>query len=332
MSLSRIFSVRFRGSFPALASRNTRSMSTNTVAPLLLSPHAVNTLPTRDVKILDATWFMPNSTRSARKEFATRRIPRAQYLDLDEVATPSELGLMHMMPNEPIFANACEKFGITPSTHVILYDVHGVFSSPRALFMFRAFGHTNSSVIDGGIPRWLAEGFPIEQGEPQPTHEKTTYPVPELKTSLIQSYDQIVKNSELSPRARSLVLDARARGRFDGTAPEPRPGLPSGHIPGSFSLPFTTFLKEHRSSNGDTYTTMLPIPDLHRALLDAVGPAVAELIINGDKKIITSCGSGMTAGVLWLGLKLLGAQTVALYDESWTGYAMRSSSKIETST
>ncbi|KAF7437045.1 hypothetical protein PC9H_003879 [Pleurotus ostreatus] len=309
--------------------------STTAVAPLLLPPDAVNKLPTtRDVKILDATWFMPNSTRNARKEFATRRIPRAQYLDLDEVATPSELGLMHMMPSERIFANACERFGITPSTHVILYDGHGVFSSPRALFMFRTFGHTNSSVIDGGIPRWLAEGFPIEQGEPQPTHEQTTYPVPELKTSLIQSYDQIVKNSQMSPSdtAQSLILDARARARFDGTAPEPRPGLPSGHIPGSFSLPFTTFLREHRSPNGDTYTTMLPTPDLHRALLNAVGPAVAESIINGDKRIITSCGSGMTAGVLWLGLELLGAKAVALYDESWTGYALRSSSKIETST
>ncbi|KAG0697162.1 Rhodanese-like domain-containing protein [Suillus ampliporus] len=318
------------------AKRNfSKAMST----PLSLTPlrlqQLLPTLPdSKQVSILDSSWFMPNSPRRANEEFQKKRIPGAQFLDLDELASPHELGLKHMIPSEQQFADACEAFGIEPSSHVILYDTHGVFSSPRALFMFRAFGHEKSSILDGGLPRWEAEGFPIE-AKPPAHARKSVYPTPVFDKGTIRSYDQIVSNSFTdlqSDPAVELVIDARSRGRFQGTDPEPRPGLSSGHIPHSFSLPFTAFLQTQTVPNSSVqYTTLLPVHELRNALVSHVGEH-ADAVIQGQRLITTTCGSGMTAGVLWLGLKLLGAPNVALYDESWTGYASRASSKIEKAT
>ncbi|EGN99605.1 hypothetical protein SERLA73DRAFT_151902 [Serpula lacrymans var. lacrymans S7.3] len=311
-------------------------MSSSTPAPYLISPSHLRELLSSNgaVSILDASWFMPNSPRNPQEEFSKKRIAGANYLSLDEVASPNELGLKHMMPTERIFADACERFGIDPSSHVVIYDTQGVFSSPRALFMFRAFGHQRSSVLDGGLPRWEAEGFSVESAPPAQV-PKSTYPSPVYDKDVIKSYDQMVSNSNLTPSSdpsAELVLDARSRGRYLGTDPEPRPGLSSGHIPHSFSLPFNTFLQTNTPLNSSaSYTTFLPIPELRQTLVNAVGPENAELIINGERPVTTSCGSGMTAGVLWLGLKLLGTPKVAIYDESWTGYAARASSKIEKS-
>jgi thiosulfate/3-mercaptopyruvate sulfurtransferase len=284
------------------------------------------------VSILDASWYMPNSPRNPADEYLSKRIPGAQYLDLDEVASPHELGLKHMMPKERLFAEACERFGIEPSSHVVIYDSHGVFSSPRALFMFRAFGHENSSILDGGLPAWEAEGLPVDDSPPKEA-VRTRYLTPVLDTSTVASYKQIVSNSALNPSQDPnvhVVLDARSRGRYLGTDPEPRLGLSSGHIPNSFSLPFTAFLRNQISSRlGTQYTTFLPPIEIYKALVDAVGTEEAKSITEGHRPVITSCGSGMTAGVLWLGLKLLGGNEVGLYDESWTGYATRESSRIE---
>ncbi|KAF8895053.1 Rhodanese-like domain-containing protein [Gymnopilus junonius] len=304
------------------------------VAPLLLSPRQANDyLKSKEayVTFLDASWFMPNSPRNAKQEFLGKRIPGSQFLDLDEVASPSELGLKHMMPDNHTFARACENLGISPATHVVIYDTHGVFSAPRALFMFRAFGHTNSSVLNGGLPAWVNEQLPVESSmpsEPRPT----TYSAPDLKEQAIRSYDQIVANSQHDPSTNlqsELVLDARPKGRFTGTDPEPRPGLSSGHIPHSVSLTFNLFLQKNKTTDGQEYTTFLPVDDIRRAVVNAVGPEEAERIFLGERPVVTSCGSGMTAGVLWLGLQLLGVKQLGLYDESWTGYAMRPSSQIQ---
>ncbi|KAH7883899.1 Rhodanese-like domain-containing protein [Phlebopus sp. FC_14] len=304
-------------------------------APYLLSPTQLrDAVSSGGVSILDASWFMPNSPRRASHEFQGKRIPGAQFLDLDEVASTHELGLKHMMPSERQFADACEKLGIEPSSHVIIYDTHGVFSSPRALFMFRAFGHQKSSILDGGLPRWEAEGFETVS-VPSAIGSSSTYPTPVFDSGTIRSYEQVVANSlpelALDPTVE-VVVDARSRGRFLGTDPEPRLGLSSGHIPHSFSLPFNAFLKTHTAPNSLTqYTTFLTVPELRQALVDAIGTEQTELVISGKRSITTSCGSGMTAGVLWLGLRLLGAPKIALYDESWTGYASRPQSRIEKS-
>ncbi|KAF8845407.1 Rhodanese-like protein [Paxillus ammoniavirescens] len=329
-SLRKGINVKFPVSQPA------NFMSTTVATPYLLSPSQLrDEISSGDgVSVLDASWFMPNSPRKPLQEFQEKRIPGAQFLDLDEVASPHELGLKHMMPSERVFADACERLGIEPNSHVVIYDTHGVFSSPRALFMFRAFGHQKSSILDGGLPRWEAEGF-ASVGTPPIEGKGSTYPTPVLNRGTVRSYEQVVANSLPDPAKEpsvELVVDARSRGRFQGTDPEPRPGLSSGHIPHSFSLPFNTFLRAHTISNASTqYTTFLPELELRQALVHAIGADQAELVITGKRSITTSCGSGMTAGVLWLGLKLLGAPDVALYDESWTGYATRAESRIEKS-
>ncbi|KAJ7139891.1 Rhodanese-like domain-containing protein [Mycena epipterygia] len=304
---------------------------------MLLSPARLNQLLRSDAKtvLLDSTWFMPNSSRIAKAEFRAKRIPGAKFLDLDDVASPHELGLKHMMPTEKVFAQACEKFGIEPSSRVVVYDGHGVFSSPRALWMFQSFGHQNSAILDGGLPRWESEGFPVDTTNPNEENVPSQYHVPTLDTKAVRSYEQIVSNSTLIPfrtPGAEVVLDARGRGRYLGTDPEPRPGLSSGHIPNSFSLPFNMFLKNNVTPDGVTYTTFLSEPEqLRSAVVDALGADRAKAVFNGDAPVIASCGSGMTAAVLWLGLKLMGVNQISIYDESWTGYSLRPSSKIEKS-
>ncbi|KAF8922322.1 Rhodanese-like domain-containing protein [Mucidula mucida] len=254
----------------------------------------------------------------ARLSTQSKRIPGAQFLDLDGVASSHELGLKHMMPSGSVFADACERFGISPSSSVVLqvvciYDTHGVFSSPRALFMFRSFGHTNSSILNGGLPLWEHTGLAIESSTPV-ERERATYPPPQLNTATIRDYNQMVANSALQDGAE-IVLDARSRGRFLGTEPEPRPGLSSGHMPNSYSLPFNVFLATQTTPAGASFTVMRPALEIRQALIDAVGEQAVEAIIKGEASVATTCGSGMTAAVLWLGLKLVNAQKVALYDE-----------------
>ncbi|KAE9410819.1 Rhodanese-like protein [Gymnopus androsaceus JB14] len=301
--------------------------TTASEAPLLISPSQLNkdwNEKQKDIVILDTTWFMPNAPRDAYNEFQRKRIPGAQFLDLDKVASSHELGLKHMMPSNAVFADNCENFGIRPSTHVVLYDTHGVFSSPRALFMFRSFGHTNSSILNGGLPSWNAESFTIETNPPSVSPPKSQY--------FFQSYEQMIANSSLNPSTSveaELVLDARSAGRFTGKDAEPRPGLSSGHMPNSFSLPFGAFLKTVQGPQGSTYTVFREPSEIRDELDKAVGAAHAERIVKGEATAVTTCGSGMTAGILWLGLKILNAPKIGLYDESWTGYAMRETSKIE---
>ncbi|KAJ3552434.1 hypothetical protein NM688_g4151 [Phlebia brevispora] len=304
--------------------------------PLVISPAQLRQIQGDGVAVLDATWHMPNVPRNPHKEFIAKHIPGARFLGLDEVASPHDLGLKHMMPSGEVFAKYCGKAGITPSSHVVIYDSHGIFSSPRALFMFRAFGHDRSSILDGGLPAWEAHGGPVEAGEPSEIPE-TNYPVPTLNEDVIRSYEQIVTNTAFNPDDEpiaELVVDARPRGRYTGAQPEPRPGLSSGHMPFARSLPFTTLLDAHQytpagASEPVSYTTIKSNAGLHEALEKAVGPAYAEAVLKGERGAVASCGSGMTAGVIWLALKLMGAERVALYDESWTGYALREGSKIE---
>ncbi|KAL0575125.1 hypothetical protein V5O48_006829 [Marasmius crinis-equi] len=311
----------------SLAHRSTRAASTS--APYLISPWQLQDLLAtgNDVTVLDASWFMPNSPRNAREEFLAKRVPKAQFLDLDEVASQHPLGLKHMLPSEDTFAAACEKFGIRPETHVAIYDTHGVFSSPRALYMFRSFGHSNSSIVNGGLPLWELEGLTTESGQAQ-SPQKSQYPRPSFDPLSVRSYEQIVENSGLGSSSQAeIVIDARSRGRYLGTDPEPRPGLSSGHIPNSFSLPFNAFL-ETRQTPGSTFTVFRSESDIRKVLDETLGPQDSQSVLKGQRSIVTTCGSGMSAGILWLGLKLLGAQKIGLYDESWTGYAMRPASRI----
>ena len=269
---------------------------------------------------VDSTWFMPNINppRSGFEEWKKRRIPGSRFLDLDAVASAHPLGLKHMMPSGEVFAKACEDMGIEPASQVIFYDTHGIFSAPRALYMFKSFGHEKAGVLDGGLPRWEAEGFPIETGEPAKV-QPTKYATPKLDETAVRSYEQIVANSKLDPSTSpnaELVLDARPYGRFTGQDPEPRPNLSSGHMPHAHSLPFNTLLEKNEKG----YTTVLPRDKLEGVFDKAIGDVKGH-------SIVASCGSGMTAATIWLSGQLLDTP-VAIYDESWTGYAMRPESAI----
>ncbi|KAM0748913.1 thiosulfate sulfurtransferase [Meredithblackwellia eburnea MCA 4105] len=323
-------------------------------------------------KVLDASWFMPNlkPPRSGWEEYKAKRIPGAAFFDVDIIAEKDERGLAHMLPGPERFADACSRLGIDRDSHVVVYDTHGVFSAPRTAFTFKAFGHPQVSILDGGLPRWIAEGHPVDttfpimpnlhalkDGEPayfgpvqsllmydkRPRVESyfiadieehmPQYIGAELDEGFIKSYEQVVSNSEedLVRPETAVVLDARPGGRFTGQDPEPRPGLSSGHIPHSFSLPFSTLLTAP-SSTEPAYQQLKSPAELDEVLSNAMGKEEWEKVKKGERSVIATCGSGMTAAVIWLALQVAGKEgKVGLYDESWTGYASRPESKIEKS-
>ncbi|EIW64883.1 Rhodanese-like protein [Trametes versicolor FP-101664 SS1] len=297
-----------------------------------------------DIVVLDASWHMPNSPRKGAEEFPRAHLPSARFIDIDAVSTPHPF-VPHMMPDPATFASACARLGISPETHVVLYDTHGVFSSPRALYMFRAFGHHRSSILDGGLPGWQAHGGVTEDGQASAVASQPEYPPTTLRKDIVKDYGQIVSNSKLDPAKEAdafYVLDARAKDRFLGKAPEPRPGLRSGHMPYAVSLPFNAFLETHtvpehiaskvlKPSGQDgpyTYTRLRSNQGILTALEESLGPERTEEVLQGKRQVVTTCGSGMTASVLWLGLKLLGVERLGLYDESWLGYATRPESEV----
>ncbi|KAG8984478.1 hypothetical protein FRB90_005304, partial [Tulasnella sp. 427] len=277
---------------------------------LVITPSQLAALPSSTTVPIDVTWFMPNVSRDPNAEFLEKRILNAQRMDLDVVASEHPLGLKHMMPTGEVFAQACEQIGVSPGSHVVLYDTHGVFSSPRALFMFKAFGHSKASILNGGLPRWIDEGHPTESC-PVKDVKPAKYPAPTLKEDFVRSYEQIVK-ATAGGDGSTVVLDARPNGRFTGKDPEPRPGLSSGHMPSSRSLPFSNLLARQQGSSASAYTTLLAPSALLSEIEKAVGPSGLQRL--KQKEIINSCGSGMTAAVIWLALKELGVDS-ALYDE-----------------
>ncbi|WVQ80679.1 hypothetical protein IAT38_002784 [Cryptococcus sp. DSM 104549] len=324
--------------FAHLARRALSTSATGKV-PLLITPKQLQELPKATTLPLDASWHMPGSPRSSVAEYLSGpRIPGALRFDLDEVAELSldknPLGLTHMLPSAERFKEELVKLGIRKETHVVVYDTVGVFSSPRAAFTFKAFGHDKVSVLDGGLPRWIDEGGEVEMGEVGNVGE-SEYPTPEgPKKDWVRSYEQIVANSEKpvhNPSAE-LVLDHRPVQRFTGEIPEPRPGLSSGHIPNSLPLPFSAYLDP--AAEKKPYSNYKSLPELKEVLQRAVGGnGEWKEIEDGKRTVVFTCGSGMTAAIGWLANELLResegkAAKSAIYDESWTGYALRQESKI----
>jgi len=190
--------------------------------------------------------------------------------------------------------------------------------------------------LNGGLIGWSAAGGELDTTTPPEIEQPSpAYPVPPLDEGVIRSYAQMFENAGQSEDAAELVLDARSEGRFKGVDPEPRPSIPSGHMPHSMSVPFNTLLTKN-SFNGDTYTTLLLPSELRNALVRSLGASstaegerILQRVLEGQKPVVVSCGSGMTAAIIWLALQELGAKgKVALYDESWSGYAQRRQSVI----
>ncbi len=260
-----------------------------------------------DLRVVDGTWHMPQLKRDAKREFVEAHIPGAVFFDIDEIADTTS-SLPHMLPSPQKFASCVGKLGIGDGDRVIAYDTKGgVLSAARVWWTFTVFGHEDIAVLDGGLKKWRAEGRPVEQGWPAPKGRQLT---PRVHPALVRNLEEMRAN--LASR-REQVLDARSRGRFVGTEPEPRPGLRGGHIPGSLNLPY----EELYRPDG----TLLP-PD---ALRNAFVKAGLDL----QKPIVTTCGSGVTAAVLALGLHLLGRRDVAVYDGSWTEWGGRDDTPVE---
>jgi len=270
----------------------------------------VEHLNDEDVKIIDATWFLPPMGRDAEIEYELRHIPGAVRFDIDTVATKID-DLPHMMPSPETFAKAVGNLGISRRDHVICYDALGGFcAAMRAWWMFRAFGHDHVSVLNGGLPKWMAEKKPIDKGIVEPA--KTHYEAQPLKTSLIRTYDDVLGN--IDSKAETLV-DARSLGRFKGEEPEPRPSKRAGHIPGSVNLPFTELMDDKK---------FFMFRDA-----DTIEAAFRKAGLQIEDKMAISCGSGVTACVPAFGLFLLGIEEVPVYDGSWAEWGDREDSPIE---
>lgn len=244
-----------------------------------------------DVKIIDGTWVMPGTKNPLPGQF----IPGAQLFDIDAVADP-DAATSHMLPPANIFAEAMREFGIKNNDHVIIYDRHGIRAAPRVWWMFQMFGQSRISILNGGLPAWIKAGFETANTVATNT-DKSDYQTG-TPLSGVSTLEDIL--AQLGTDIQ--ILDARARGRFDGTVAEPRKGLRSGHIPGSQSLPYTALLTTDNQFKSNEFLLA----------------EIAHLNIDLSKSIITSCGSGVTAAVLAFALHRLGAQDVSLYDGSWT--------------
>jgi thiosulfate/3-mercaptopyruvate sulfurtransferase len=249
---------------------------------------------------------MPHLQRDARAEFAQAHIPGAVFFDIDAIADRRS-ALPHMLPRASEFAQSVGRLGIGRRDRVIVYDTRGVVSAARVWWTFRAFGHDAVFVLDGGLPRWRAEGRTVEAGVPAPRPRRFTA---RLRKSLVRDLAAVRQNLKTH---KAQVLDARSRGRFAGTEPEPRAGLRGGHIPGSLNLPYDELYQKDG--------TLLPA-DALRAKFEAAG-------VDLGKPVVTSCGSGVTASVLALGLSVIGRPDVAVYDGSWTEWGGRDDTPIE---
>jgi thiosulfate/3-mercaptopyruvate sulfurtransferase len=247
-----------------------------------------------DLRVLDATTFLPGTGRDARAEYEAAHIPGARFFDIDEISD-ARSALPHMVPPVEKFMSKLRAMGVGDGHQVVVYDTHGLFSAARVWWLFRLMGQENVAVLDGGFPKWQAEGRAIEDLPPMVRDRHMTV---RRQNHLVKDVTQVSAAAKLGDHE---IIDARAAGRFRGEEPEPRPGLRSGHIPGSKNVPYTDLL------NADK--TMKDVGAL-RAVFEAAG-------VDLSKPAITSCGSGITAAVLNLALERIGRTDHALYDGSW---------------
>jgi thiosulfate/3-mercaptopyruvate sulfurtransferase len=277
------------------------------MGPLVTTEWLAAELRAPDLVVFDATKYLPNEPRDGKTEFLRAHVPGARYFDIDQIADP-DTDLPHMVPTPGRFARLMGALGVSNTSRIVFYDQKGLASAARGWWLMSLFGHDDAAVLDGGLPKWLREGRPTEDGE-------AAVPVPALfrpdyRAGQVRGVGDMLRNV----RTRSeQVLDARAAGRFSGAVPEPRAGMRSGHIPGSVSLPYTDLLH----ADG-TFRSAAEVRDRFQT----AG-------VDGTQAVVTSCGSGVTACILTLGLRVAGFSEGAVYDGSWTEWGGRSDTPIE---
>ena len=259
-----------------------------------------------DLRVIDASWYLPDAGRDPKAEYKAAHIPGARFFDIDEI-TDSRSNLPHMAPPPEKFVSRMRAMGIGDGHQVVVYDGSGLFSAARVWWTFRLMGKTDVAVLDGGFPKWQAEGREVEDMPPVLRDRHITV---SRQHGLVKDVTQVAHAAKLG---EAEIIDARSAARFKGEAPEPRPGLRAGHIPGSKNVPYASLL------NPDG--TMKPVADL-RAVFEAAG-------VNLSKPAITTCGSGVTAAVLSLALERMGHKNHALYDGSWAEWGMYEDLAVE---
>ena len=252
-----------------------------------------------DLRILDASWYLPGSKRDPFAEYQAAHIPGARFFDLDDVSDHRS-DLPHMVPPVEKFMSRMRAIGVGDGHQIVVYDGSGLFSAPRVWWLFKLMGQMDIAVLDGGFPKWQAEGHPVED----------LPPILRDRHMMVRRQNQMVKDvtqvSAASKLGESEIVDARSPGRFYGKDPEPRPGLRAGHIPGSKNVFYKDLLKAD--------DTMKSPDEMRQVFLEAG--------VDLDKPVITSCGSGVTAAILSLGLTRMGKTDHSLYDGSWTEWGM----------
>ncbi len=260
-----------------------------------------------DIRIVDASWYMPAENRDPKAEFAECHIDGAVFFDIDDIAD-TDIPLPHMVPSPEKFSSRVRKLGLGDGSRIIIYDKSGVRSAARAWWLFKLFGHDDVAILDGGLTKWMDENRPVSDTPSKPMERHFTA---RMNNMILREKAQVRRNLETN---KEQVLDARSQGRYEGTTPEPREGLRGGRIPGSLNLPFDQLFK--------TDGSLLAAADLQKAYTDAG--------IDMNKPVITSCGSGVTACVLAFGLHMLGHRFVSVYDGSWTEWALDEQLPIST--
>jgi len=274
------------------------------LAPIVSTDWLHSHLNDPQLSIVDGSWYLPNMQRDGRSEFDARHIPGAVFFDIDVITEPNS-PLPHTLASAENFARMAGALGISDQDTIVVYDGMGLFSAPRVRWNFQVMGARNVAILDGGLPQWLRDGLPVQNG----AHTKPAKRFDAVfDDSKVVSFDQM---RDLVDQAHMQIADARPPGRFSGAEAEPRPGVRSGHMAGARNIPFASLAKDGR---------LLPSEEL-KQVFEAAN-------ISPGAPVVTTCGSGVTAAVLSLALETMGHNNHVLYDGSWAEWGSRDDTQV----